>query len=442
MWQKLFSGPWPETENLLPPAVQAQAAQQIKRYWRANGWQLVLGAVVLWVAAIYQQVPFALLYSVLAALTGLVYVLGMLPRRYAGPWLLVELAVFLLHGMLINGLGAVMALTFLVPYTFAGMLLAGRGRVFIQVSCTIAFWISLIYDVVMPFPQLHPPRYILVGYDVLFAAFTFQTLRFLSRLAVEINTAYVADEIQQRSQHFLARVSHELRTPLNSVLGFAKLLRRAELNETHQRYLGQIVEEGEHLDHLVSDLLDSAHLATGKLALHPETCDVNALCLAVAEEHRPSLPPAVALELDLAAELPTIQADPVRLRQAIGNLLSNAVKYTETGAVGIRTRREEDKCIVIEVWDTGVGIPEAQQQLIFTPFVQLDARRLGVGLGLDIARQLVRLHSGDIHVQSVTGQGSTFRVALPCSRSHYSNSSSTDSSSSSSASGMGVGSGS
>ncbi|MBN1284510.1 MAG: HAMP domain-containing histidine kinase [Anaerolineae bacterium] len=411
MWQKLFSGPWPEPENLLPPAIQRQAAQRIRVYWRAWGWQLVLGELVLWVAAIYQQTFYPSAYGAAAMMILLAYLLGMFPRFVLG-WLVSSLALFLAHGMLINGLGAVTALSFLMPYTFAGMLLSGRRRVFVQMCCTLAFWFSLIYEVAQLFPQLYPPGYILVGYNILLAAFTFQTLRFLNQLAVEMNTAYVAEEIQQRSQQLLARVSHELRTPLGSVMGFAKLLRRAELAESHRRYLEQIIEESEQLNRLVSDLLDSAHLATGKVTLNPEPCDVNALCAAVAEEHRPNLPPPVALKLALAPQLPTIEADRVRLRQAVGNLVSNAIKYTEAGSITLRTGMR-DGALRVEVEDTGIGIPEAQQKLIFTPFVQLDARRIGVGLGLDIARQIVRLHGGDIRVQSAPGQGSTFTVELP-----------------------------
>src|SRR6185369_7102198 len=100
----------------------------------------------------------------------------------------------------------------------------------------------------------------------------------------DLNTTYVGQEVTQRSQQFLARVSHELRTPLNSVLGFAKLLRRTELPEPQSRYLFQIVEEGEQLNHLVSDLLDSAQLSAGKLILAVAPCDVNTICSAVAEE--------------------------------------------------------------------------------------------------------------------------------------------------------------
>ncbi|MCD4684637.1 MAG: hypothetical protein K8S97_01700, partial [Anaerolineae bacterium] len=98
--------------------------------------------------------------------------------------------------------------------------------------------------------------------------------------------------------------------------------------------------------------------------------------------------------------------------QALGNLVSNAVKHTQQGRITIRTRRHGD-VVQIAINDTGPGILEDQLQLIFVPFVQLDAHSRGVGLGLDIALQLVRLHGGEIRAESIVGQGSTFTVELP-----------------------------
>jgi signal transduction histidine kinase len=410
MWRKLFNAPWPDETNVLPQPVQQQAADKIRAYWQSRGWQLVLGEVVLWAAAINQDLPGAWVYGVLAILMGIAYGLGFLP--FSTAWLLFSSALFLAQGMAVQGLGPVTALTFIVPYTFAGMLLAGRKRVLVQTWCMIGFWTGLIYGVLPIFPQVKPPNHLLISYDILLAVYVFQSLRFLNHLTVEINSAYVAREIRGQSQQFLARVSHELRTPLNSVLGFAKLLRRADLSESQQGYLKQILEEGEQLNRLVSDLLDSAHLSTGKLTLNREACDVNALCTAVAEEHRPTLPQAITLKTDLASDLPAVQADHVRLRQAVGNLVANALKYTEQGDVTLRTYRHDQK-ICIAVQDTGVGIPENQQALVFIPFVQLNSNKIGVGLGLDIALQIARLHGGDIHLTSVLGQGSTFTIELP-----------------------------
>jgi len=415
MWRKLFNAPWPDDQNILPSPIQQQAIRAIRTYWRARGWQLVLGEVVLWIAASRWHESHIGAYGFLVGCVALAYIIGLMPASMTALWLVGSVGLFMLQGMLVAGLGAVTALYFAVPYTFAGMLLSGRKRVTIQAWCIIAFWFSLIYEVWPVFPRLEPPRYLIVSFNILLAAFTFQTLRFLNRLAVDINTTYVAEEVRQQSQQFLMRVSHELRTPLNSVLGFARLLSRASLTDTQAGYLHLIIDEGEHLNQLVGDLLDSARLSTGKLQLNLETCWVNSLCETVAEEHRPSIKPAVTLCLDLMPNLPPITADVTRLRQALSNLVSNAVNHTAQGQITIRTS-QRGATLLIMVSDTGPGIPDQQQKLIFMPFVRLDHRTAGVGLGLDIALQLVQLHGGDIHLESTVGQGSTFTIELPLSQ--------------------------
>ena len=412
MWRELFNAPWPDDANLLPTPVHRQATARIYSYWRSRGWQFVAGEVILWVAVYSRDIPHPNVYALLAACFALIYLIGLLPARFTAFWLMGTVTVFLLQGMLISGLGPVTALSYMVPYTIASILLVGRPRLVIQAWCVVAFWVSLIYEVSAIFPRLNAPRYIWVSYDILLAAFTFQTLRFLNQLAVELNTAYVEAEVRHQSHQFLARVSHELRTPLNSVLGFAKLLRRGQLTPTQQDYLNQVIDEGELLNRLVSDLLDSAHLSTGRVSLKREPCDLNAICRAVLDEHRPHVSPDVALHLDLAPDLVPVHGDPVRLRQVVGNLVSNAAKHTRQGEICVITRSRGDR-VQVAVRDTGPGIPEEQQALIFVPFVQIDARSTGVGLGLDIALQLVRLHGGTIQLQSVVGQGSTFTVELP-----------------------------
>jgi signal transduction histidine kinase len=412
MLQKLFNAPWPDDKNILPSPAQQQAIREINGYWRSRGWQLVLGEIVLWAAAFRWHESQIKAYGFLAACIGLAYLLGFLPSRLTMIWLVGSVGLFMIQGMFISGLGAVTALYYMVPYTFAGMLLSERKRITVQAVCIVAFWFSLFYDLWPRFPPLEPPRYIAVSYNILLAAFTFQTLRFLNQLAVEVNTIHVAEEVRQQSQQFLMRISHELRTPLNSVLGFAKLLRRAPLTESQGDYLRLIIDEGEQLNRLVSDLLDSARLSTGKLQLNLAHCSLNAICEAVAEEQRPSIKEPVKLSVDLMPTLPPINGDAVRLRQALGNLVSNAIKHTTQGRIIVRSA-QRGSTILISVSDTGPGIPEEQQKLIFVPFVQLDHRTPGVGLGLDIALQLVQLHGGTIQLQSIVGQGSTFTIELP-----------------------------
>ena len=414
MWRRLFNAPWPDQSDMRD-AVRQQASQRIHSYWRTRGWQLVLGEVILWAAAYRREVEHPTAYGFLAGFIALAYLLGCF-RRMDTLWMSFTVLLFMIQGMLMSGLGAVTALTYVLPYTFAAMMLAGRRRIVVQAWCVIAFWNSLLYEALPSFPQLDPPRFMLVSYNILLAAFTFQTLRFLNQLGIELNTTSVAEEVRGQSQQFLARVSHELRTPLNSVLGFAKMLKRGDLTQVQTEYLTQIIDEGEQLNRLVSDLLDSAQLSSGKLTLNKAPCNINEICETVVNEHRPQVKPGVSLTVDLSSELPPVEADQMRLRQAVANLVGNACKYTEQGMIEVTTQGR-DKSILIAIHDTGAGISEDQQHLVIVPFVQLDGQKAGVGLGLDIALQLVRLHGGELHLESAVGVGSTFTIELPLSES-------------------------
>jgi len=411
MWWRLFTAPWPEKG--LPNPVLLEAVPRIRRYWRVQMWLIVLGEVALWLITQAQGLPHARSYALPALLMGGAYCFGLLPFNTV--WLTGVTALFLIQGMLLQGLGPATALSLMLPYNVAAMILTGRRRVFVQACCVIGFWFSLLYSILHIY-QLAPPGYLQICYNILLATLTFQALRFLNQLAVDLSMAYVEREVTQqvteRSQQFLARVSHELRTPLNSVLGFAKLIRRTELAPTQSAYLAQIIEEGEQLNRLVSDLLDSAQLSAGRLILAPDVCDVNAICRAVADEIHSILKPTVTLSVEFTPELPTICADTLRVRQIVRNLVSNAAKYTAHGHITIRTAYS-DGWIQVLVDDSGPGIPADQYEFVFVPFVKRDSRSPGVGLGLDIARQLARLHGGDIHLQSIVGQGSVFTIALP-----------------------------
>lgn len=415
MWHRLFNAPWPERTDT-PSPVREQAARSIHLYWREQFWPFVVGEFALWWIMRTQLVFAHNLYLFPAGLMTVAYLLGFF-RRYEFLWLLMLVGLLTLHGMVIDGLGPLTAISLLLPYTFASLILQGKQRIFIQTVSVIGFWFCLFYEIPAPKPQLIPPRYLGVCYEILMAAFTFQGVRYLSRLGVELNSEYVTQkvtqEVTQRSQQFLARVSHELRTPLNSILGFAKLLKRTPQPEPQAGYLGLIIEEGDQLNHLISDLLDSAQLSAGKLILKPGECDLNAVCKAVAGEAHSLLKPGVTLEVRMGA-LPVIKADGLRVRQIVRNLVSNAAKYTHSGQILITTHRTEHQ-VSVTVNDTGTGIEAADLELIFAPFVKRDERSPGVGLGLDIARQLARLHGGDITLHSTVGTGSAFTLTLPLS---------------------------
>jgi signal transduction histidine kinase/AraC-like DNA-binding protein/DNA-binding LacI/PurR family transcriptional regulator len=231
-----------------------------------------------------------------------------------------------------------------------------------------------------------------------------------------------AEKADQLKTRLLANVSHELRAPVQAILGHADaVLTPAKPGacppsaETVQ-HLRQIAQNGEHLSHLINDLLDLSRAEIDALDLFPEMIATHAFLTdvfhSIAEQ-----PPAggVAWRLALPDRLPLIQADPVRLRQILLNLLSNARKFTADGTIELGAEAAPPH---LHLWvrDSGMGIPAEQQGRIFEPFITGEdsvSQQQGIGLGLSITRQLVLLHGGSIAVESAPQRGSTFHVYLP-----------------------------
>ena len=243
--------------------------------------------------------------------------------------------------------------------------------------------------------------------------------------------AELANEAKSR---FLANVSHELRTPLTSVVGFARLNRKRldqvvfpVVDRTEPRVdrairqvgdnLGIIVEEGERLTGLINDLLDLAKIEAGRLEWRMAPMRVEEVVRRATTATSALFEVGgVSLELEVADGLPEVNGDAERLVQVVINLLSNAVKFSPTGRVRVTVDRPGGE-VRVAVADTGKGIPETDLDRIFEPFRQAsdtipDGPR-GTGLGLPIARQIVRAHGGDLHVKSAPGKGSTFWFTIP-----------------------------
>jgi signal transduction histidine kinase len=222
---------------------------------------------------------------------------------------------------------------------------------------------------------------------------------------------------------FLTTMSHELRTPLSAVLGMAQLLQQGvygPLAPNHQRPLQQIEASGKHLLDLITDILDLAKVAAGRLDLTCSAVAVAALCQRSLEVLTPlAHKKRIAVSLRLDPAVPMIRGDERRLTQILVNLLSNAVKFTpDAGQVGLEVSGDRTQQVVrLTVWDSGVGIAEEDLPKLFKPFVQLDSRLArhyeGTGLGLALVARMVELHGGGISVTSTLGQGSRFTVALP-----------------------------
>ncbi len=226
-----------------------------------------------------------------------------------------------------------------------------------------------------------------------------------------------ADRANRAKSEFLSRMSHELRTPLNAILGFGQLLDRRELRSDQRPHVKHILTAGRHLLGLIDEVLDISRIESDRMQLSLEPVSVRLalqgaleLIQPLAAEHSVDLFAPAAGEIDYF-----VLADCRRLQQVMLNLFTNAVKYTPAGgAVLIKCRAGAGK-VRFAVHDTGTGIAPEMLSRVFTPFDRLGAERSGVegtGLGLALSRRLVQAMQGEIGVESILGEGSTFWVEL------------------------------
>jgi signal transduction histidine kinase/ActR/RegA family two-component response regulator len=227
-----------------------------------------------------------------------------------------------------------------------------------------------------------------------------------------------AETAGRSKDEFLAALSHELRTPLNALMGWIWWLRRGGLDADRQeRALETIERNTASLAQLIEDLLDVARIVTGKLRLSVREVEPAPVIAAAIESLRPAADAkSIALAVSLDETMGSLVADPDRLQQIVWNLLSNAIKFTpDKGRVDV-TLHAAGSDVVIEVRDSGQGIPAALLPHVFERFRQADARRpiTGLGLGLSIVRHLVEMHGGAVRAASPgEGRGATFTVTLP-----------------------------
>jgi PAS domain S-box-containing protein len=235
-----------------------------------------------------------------------------------------------------------------------------------------------------------------------------------------IQAKEAAETASCAKSEFLANMSHELRTPLNSIIGFAKLILMGVDDSEREQFVRNIGNSGEHLLHMINDILDFAKIDAGKVVLSIENLNLgeavkNSVDIIRGQADQKKL----ALSIHSANQGYMVRADSKRVQQILLNLLSNAVKFTpESGSIEI-VMSSAGQSAWIEVKDSGIGIKLEYLDKIFEKFTQIESglsrETQGTGLGLPITKNLVEAHGGTISVKSVVGKGSSFTFSLPLS---------------------------
>ncbi|MFN8419398.1 MAG: ATP-binding protein [Anaerolineae bacterium] len=229
-----------------------------------------------------------------------------------------------------------------------------------------------------------------------------------------------AEESDRVKSAFLASMSHELRTPLNAVINFTRFVLEQDAgptNEEQTELLTEVVNSGKHLLNLINDVLDMSKIEAGSLSLFIEDgVDLNNIFDTLTATARSLLvDKPIVIKTEIEPDLPTLRGDRQRIFQIFLNILANACKFTEQGEIVITAKRSGDK-VLVSFKDTGPGIANSDQALVFSAFKQTQTGLRGsggTGLGMAISKSLAEAHKGQIWLHSELGRGSTFFVSLP-----------------------------
>jgi signal transduction histidine kinase len=223
--------------------------------------------------------------------------------------------------------------------------------------------------------------------------------------------------------NILIIVTHDLRSPMNIILQILNFMREGQFGTVsgdQREWLNSALQSANHVIQLTNDIFDLTRIEVGHLSLVREQVELNAFIDALFNMGL-GLPwqSEVVFKCEYMPDLPSVMVDPTRIRQVILNLLSNALKFTAQGSVTLHAHREADQ-VVIGVRDTGEGVPLEKRDLLFQRFPEIDTnperRRMGTGLGLAVARELIEMHGGTIWMEDTPGGGSNFSFTLPLPR--------------------------
>lgn len=237
-----------------------------------------------------------------------------------------------------------------------------------------------------------------------------------------------AETLLKSREQLISTVSHDLKTPLNTISGYSELFKNSNLSEKQKHYLRQITSSSHFITHLVDDLLDYSKLEAGKLHVDNIPFSLENIITEAGNAVKqlyPLKPVDLKIEISNSIQGAIFESDPLRIRQIINNLAGNAFKFTESGSVLIEVKELETNDhvseIEISIIDTGIGISQEKQEIIFNEFTQAEtdiAHKFGgSGLGLAISKKLTQLLNGSLSVKSSLGSGSHFTLTLPLKKS-------------------------